>query len=318
MKIRTDYVSNSSSSSFILGNHELFNFFNITKQDILDALIEMYGGKECYEKASARYKSLDEEYPDRHNPSSDGNHGPFWIYDLSDEKDREEAIKVWGNLLDGWEATNCHRIDKDTIEFDGGYAKSSYNTLIRSLYEIFGVCEYELKDAAKDPTVEVKKFIRENVKDPKTGMYGHYEPLDKCILDTVKAARNECGIMTNLDAVKCQVARFFIHADDNELMTGTSQEYGKNDKWGKPGECKDWETECYTYDRICEIILNHLIEKGKVKPDDPEFLDMMRIDDKYLTEHDIEKGHVYDFCDGKNLTWRDLKKSSLTWNMHEG
>ena len=60
MKVRNDYVSNSSSSSFILAEHKMFQFFNITKQDILDALIDSYG-KEAYEHAVAENIGIQQE-----------------------------------------------------------------------------------------------------------------------------------------------------------------------------------------------------------------------------------------------------------------
>ena len=63
MKIRSDFVSNSSSSSFVFANHELFDYFKITKQDILNALIDLYG-KEDYEKTVERIKKNREEHPD--------------------------------------------------------------------------------------------------------------------------------------------------------------------------------------------------------------------------------------------------------------
>lgn len=50
MKTRSDFVSNSSSSSFILKDAGFFGFFGITKQDIVDAITELYGGKESVDK----------------------------------------------------------------------------------------------------------------------------------------------------------------------------------------------------------------------------------------------------------------------------
>lgn len=63
MKIRNDYVSNSSSSSFIIGENEIFNNFNITKQDILDALIDAYGVAN-YEQAVENCKKSCDEHSD--------------------------------------------------------------------------------------------------------------------------------------------------------------------------------------------------------------------------------------------------------------
>ena len=50
MKTRSDFVSNSSSSSFILKDAGFFEYFGITKQDIDDALTDLCGGREVLEQ----------------------------------------------------------------------------------------------------------------------------------------------------------------------------------------------------------------------------------------------------------------------------
>ena len=50
MKTRSDFVSNSSSSSFILKDAGFFKYFGITKQDIDDALADLFGGRKALAK----------------------------------------------------------------------------------------------------------------------------------------------------------------------------------------------------------------------------------------------------------------------------
>ena len=108
MKIRTDYVSNSSSSSFVLAQNEIFEFFNITKRDIMDALLEAYGRSSYNEEVASVAKSV-AEHPEWHEDDIKfGSFGPIWVYDLLDKSDRWEAIERWGGLLKEWDATNCH------------------------------------------------------------------------------------------------------------------------------------------------------------------------------------------------------------------
>ena len=318
MKVRTDFVSNSSSSSFVLGQHEAYDHFKVTKQDILDALIELYG-KESYEKSLAGRKKASEEHPDWYEKEIKYNHfGPFWVYDLDDEKDRAEAIECWGDLLKFWPATNCHVYRNKDDEDDGRVclgreAINNFNSVLHGVSELYDVSEWSLRDAIRDPNEETpRRFVRSDKPDPETKMYGHYEPLDKDILDFLRKAYHDAGIMTNLDVIKSEAARFFIHADDNELggeMVSEDQE--------KDGQTI-WESEYCSYDRVCEIIYKNLVKTGRIKPDDPEFLKEMEIDPKFLSKQEKIDGEIYDFLNGKSMTWKDIRHDSLTWNLHEG
>ena len=329
MKIRSDYVSNSSSSSFVLANHELFEHFKITKQDILNALIDLYG-KEDYEKTVERIKKNRKEHPDWYDKDEleSKDIGPFYIYDLSIKKEREEAIRRWGNLLDGWDSSNCSIITREG-EDNGRVASGSenvqkYRTILENIGDFYDISYWDLREHTIHPEEPLTRFVRTEKKDPKTGRYGYDQPVEKEIVDFVDKLRKDMGIMTNLDVIKSQVARFFVHADDNELCGEKFGEYGTEDErwddekkdWVK-GSAK-WETKNYTFDRLCEILLEYLEKTGRVNLSDPKFMDMMRIDDKWLSKYDKENGQFWDFHNGKNFTWKDLKHIAITWNMHEG
>ena len=65
-------------------------------------------------------------------------------------------------------------------------------------------------------------------------------------------------------------------------------------------------------------MLEWFVKNGKVNLNDQAFMDKMRIDEKYLSEFDKMNGEFWDFTNGKNFTWKDLKHNALTWNLHEG
>lgn len=316
MKIRTDYVSNSSSSSFIIGENEIFNNFNITKQDILDALIDAYG-VDNYEQAVEKCKKTCDEHSDYYAKNIKyKDYGPIYIYDLADENERNQAIDMWGNLLDDWTSTNTH-FGKDDQVYLGADGVRKFENIVGDIAELYGTSGWDIMEYIRGQTKDLpKKFIRSEEKDPTTGMYGHYEPLDAHVIETIKDMKDKVGYMTNLDVLKCDLARFFVHADDNELPCSDV-----NDEWDEKEDTyvnPNFTSESYTYDRVCEIIYNYLVKKGKIKSDDPSFMEQMRIDDDYLSSWDKENGYLWDFVNGKNLTYKDLRYATLTQCMHEG
>lgn len=300
MKVRNDYVSNSSSSSFILGEHKMFQFFNITKQDILDALIDSYG-KEAYEHAVAENIRCWQEY----NKSAEIPYcGPIWVYDLSDDKDYEEAVSKWGGLLKNWDANNVHMVNGKPVP--GSYELNEYKKMMESLENLFRVNEWQFKDDTSP--AYLNRFHYTEEKDPETGLCGKYEPIESEIVKFVQFARKSVGVMTNLDALKCECARFFVHADDNELFTRKGSEENES----------EYETEAYTYERICEIVYKYLVKKGRIRPDDKDFRNEMMTSPEHLSRWEREHEYLYDFSNRKSLTWEDLADDTLTCNMHEG
>ena len=309
MKIRTDYVSNSSSSSFVLAQNEMFEFFNTTKQDIMDAIIEAYDRK-CYESEMAAVAKSVAEEPEWHEDDLKfGSFGPIWVYDLRDKTDRKEAIERWGGLLKEWDANNCHYVlngKKKDVGF-GTNTISKFNSILEGVADIMDISRWDLRELSESAKCKVSRFIRSNKRDPKTGAFGHYEPMPEYVGEFLRSLRAEAGIMTNLDVIKSKTARFFVHADDNQMP------------YGEPSDPDEkFDSESYSYDRMCEVLLRNLVKLGKVNPNDPKFLEFMKIDDKYLSDGDRKRGEIYDFLNGKSLTWRDLKAATMTWNMHEG
>lgn len=315
MKVRTDYVSNSSSSSFVLAQNELFEFFKITKADIMDALLDAYGRDSYNAEVASIAKSIS-EHPEWHEDDIRfGSFGPIWVYDLWNKDDRREAIERWGGLLKEWDANNCHFVQhgkKREVYVDSDEIHK-FNSVIDNAADLLEMSKWDLRELSANPGCKIDRFIPSNERDPNTDLYGHHEPIPKHWGDFIHDLRKSAGIMTNLDAVKAKVARFFVHADDNQLPYGEELPYG-----AEPDSNKKFDTEAYTFDRICEIILAHLVKSGRVKPDDPKFLEFMTVDDRYLSKGEKSLGQIYDFLNGMFPTWRDLKAAALTWNMHEG
>ena len=301
MKVRSDFVSNSSSSSFIIGNDAWIELFNITKQDLIDAVVELSKGKLVHGK-------------------------DFWVYDLFSRKDKKAAVEEWGSLLSGWTSSRLVMPKGGKPRYDT-YALSRFESMCEGLREC-----YDLSYGFEDDLENSDMFVRGLKKGKRKTPNGAYVPIPDYIKKTVEEARAKVGVVSNLDVLKYRLSRFLLHFEDNEVGALDGM-YAEGADWLKEYEAKPkaerskwedksaaearkykFETESCSIYRFMEILFRHFVKKGKIKPKSRKFLD-----EAYLLEKKFrEKGRKYDTRDGKTFGHKDMFDSVFTYCMHEG
>ena len=269
MKTRTDFVSNSSSSSFILSKPLLFKHYGISKQDITEALLDLYGGKEKFDSYC------------------DGRYEPFKVYELP--VDLDKSIADYGHLLSCWDQSVPVDFSDKFLD-SPGKATVLFKNLLETVSEAYGAyifrgTEEELNNKWSDV------IIPDTVK--------------AAVLDI----RKKLGVKTAAEVLKANDAWLFVHFDDNQAFElSRMQECSKADiieaditEYMSADDIKEAKkseltTESYTFHRLVEILLLKLAEKGKLKLDDIDVLA-----ECYPIEKDYDK-------DGTVRTWLDAKK----------
>lgn len=270
MKTRNNYVSNSSSSSFILMDTDAVS--QLSSKDLREALQSLYKN---YAKIVAEHR----EYMLK-NGYEDDTEFPFCVFDMRTE--REEAVAMLKDILEGWTASNCF-IKDGVLQPTKEFVEEQFEDFMRRLEQRVernylrhkGICNAYAHFYVHD---------RDDITDgDATKVYVYYDdgtssvmPLDKKYADQLLAKWDSMGLCTNADVLENEKARFAFHFDENEycMLKGMQDE-----------DTKKWETEFYTYGRLCEVLAKWLVAHGKVK-------------------------------DG--FTWHDLVDATLTVNMHEG
>lgn len=263
MKTRFFYVSNSSSSSFIIGCDGAFS--KISGSEIMEALVFLYNN---YQKEVDEYKKFCED-----EKIDEDDYSPIHVYDLSNDEERERGRRRYGNMLSDWIAS-CSLKDNDghiNPSMDAYERQREWEKFTNRMEDKQYAGGYML--SLSDLTLDV--FLEENNKEGSLYKYDRkcdkffHKPASKRTVRMISDKWKSLGLVSNLDVLMDEKARYFIHFDDNDIY----QIKGMTD------ENSSFSTESWTSERFIEILTIELIRRGYL----PEDYDFNKIMERIMT-----------------------------------